>query len=305
MGQADPILKAGDPGMFTLRDGRRLEVVEYGDPSGHPTFFFHGMIGSHHQASFIAEQAGNRGLRLIAPNRPGVGQSELVERKTPLEAVADVEDLAEALGFEMFSLIGISGGTPYLLATLRSLGARIRTVTVLSGMGPIGLPGALKGMRRSHRLGLEIGSRHSALALREFRRWSASFQRDPTRFLDRFIAGSCLADRVLFRGRALYETFLADMHQVFDSPRGPESLAQELRLYRAYGFKLSDLPSDRCITLWQGLDDDVVPPSMAFAMARRLPNCEAHFVAGGHFVAASIAGRIIDRLVEQLGATPP
>jgi pimeloyl-ACP methyl ester carboxylesterase len=305
MEPTDPILLGGEADLFTLRDGRRLEVVEYGDPSGHPAFFFHGMIGSHHQASFIAEQAGRRGLRLIAPNRPGVGRSDFVARKTALEAVGDVEDLAGALGLGEFSLIGISGGTPYVLAGLRGLGARVRTATLLSGMGPIGLPGALRGMNRSRRVGLEIGSRAPRLALREFRRWAASFRVDPARFFGRFVAGSGRPDRVLFRGRALSETFLADMHQVFDSPRGPESLAQELGLYRHYRFSLADLPEDRCVTIWQGLDDDIVPPSMAFAMARRLPSCEAHFVPGGHFVAASIAGRIIDRLVEQLGGPSP
>ena len=279
---------------------RRLEVVEYGDSAGHPAFFFHGMIGSHHQASFIAERAEHRGLRLIAPNRPGVGRSDFVTRRSALEAVGDVEDVAGALRLGEFSLVSISGGTPYLLASLRALGSRIRTATVLSGMGPIGLPGALRGMGRTNRLGLEIGSRSHALALREFRRWSRSFRTDPARFLARFVAGLGRADRDLFRGRTLSETFLADMHEVFGSPHGPEGLAQELRLYRRSGFALEDLPRDRCVTLWQGLDDDVVPPSMAFAMARRLPRAEAHFVPGGHFVAASIADRIIDRLAEQL-----
>ena len=95
-----------------VRQGRALEVREYGDPRGHPAFFFHGLIGSHHQASYVAEQAKRAGLRLIAPNRPGVGQSDFVERKTPLEAVGDVEDLAKALRIEEFSVIGISGGAP-------------------------------------------------------------------------------------------------------------------------------------------------------------------------------------------------
>ena len=289
--------------LFTLRGGRRLEVREYGDPSGHPAFFFHGMIGSHHQASFIADQAARRGLRIIAPNRPGVGRSEFVARKTALEAVDDVEDVARAFGLDRFSLIGISGGTPYVLATLRKLGGRVQTATLLSGMGPIGLPGALRGMRRSHRAGLRIGSRFPRLALRKFREWAARFREHPGRFLDRFIAGSCRPDRVLFRERPLYETFLQDMHQVFEARQGPEGLAQELGLYRSDCFSLADLPADRCVTLWQGLEDDVVPPSMAQAMLASLPNREGHFVPGGHFVAASIADRVIARLVEQVEAS--
>ena len=67
--------------LITTRTGRMLEVREYGDPAGHPALFFHGLIGSHHQASYIAEQAMQHELRIIAPNRPGVGKSEFVERK--------------------------------------------------------------------------------------------------------------------------------------------------------------------------------------------------------------------------------
>lgn len=298
------MMLGGEARLYTLRGGRTLEVVEYGDPSGHPAFFFHGMIGSHLQASYIGERAGRRGLRLIAPNRPGVGRSEFVRRARALEAVDDVEDLAGALGLGEFSLIGISGGTPYALACLHRIVPRIKTVTLLSGMGPIGLRGALRGMDRARRMGLEVGSRFPKLALREFRRWATSFRLDPVRFLDRFVAIDCRADRTLFRGRALRETFLGDMHQVFESPHGPESLAQELRIYRDYGFALADLSPRVGVTIWQGLDDDIVPPSMAWALTRRLPNREAHFVPGGHFVAASIADRIIDDLARRVEATP-
>ncbi len=69
--------------LLVMRDGRKLEVTEYGDRGGHPTFFFHGLIGSHHQASYIAAEAARVGIRIIAPNRPGVGRSEFVAQERP------------------------------------------------------------------------------------------------------------------------------------------------------------------------------------------------------------------------------
>src|SRR5258708_26469791 len=96
--------------VLQTRTGRKLEVREYGDDTGHTVFFFHGLIGSHYQAAYIADQAREHGLRIIAPNRPGVGASEFVERKSPLEAVDDIEDVAAALGLFEFSVIGLSGG---------------------------------------------------------------------------------------------------------------------------------------------------------------------------------------------------
>ena len=54
------------------------------------------------------------------------------------------------------------------------------------------------------------------------------------------------------------------------------------------------------MTLWHGLSDNIVPASMAWTMARTLPNGEAHFVPGGHFVAVDIAGQIMCRLRQLL-----
>jgi pimeloyl-ACP methyl ester carboxylesterase len=281
---------------LVMRTGRKLEVREYGDNAGHPVFFFHGLIGSHYQASYIADQARGNGLRIIAPNRPGVGSSEFTERKSPLDAVSDVEDVAAALELDEFSVIGISGGTPIALATLHRLGLRIATVTVISGMGPIKLPGALAGMDRRRRMILEVGSRYTHLARRFFQTASIRFQADAHGFLDRLIATWSLPDRKVFQRREVYDLFMKDLHQVFTQGKGPESLSQELALYRNYGFSLGDLPVDKRVTLWHGLSDNIVPPAMAWKMTQSLPNREAHFVPGGHFMAVDFAGQIISRL---------
>jgi pimeloyl-ACP methyl ester carboxylesterase len=286
--------------LVITRSGRKLEVWEYGDASGHPVFFFHGLIGSHHQASYISDQARESGLRIIAPNRPGVGASEFIERSTALDAVGDVEDLASALAIDAFSVIGISGGTPYALATLLGLSRRIRTVTLLSGMGPSRLAGALDGMDRRRRLVLEIGSRYPDLARRAFQKASDRFRADNNRFLDRLIKTWSVADQALFRRQDVYELFMKDLHQVFTEGRAPESLAQELVIYRKYGFSLRNLPADRRVVLWHGLSDNIVPPAMAWRMTRALPNAEAHLVPGGHFVAVVIAGQVMARLRQML-----
>ncbi len=287
--------------LIPVGGGRRLEVHEYGDPAGVPLFFFHGLIGSHHQAGFVAAEAARRGLRIIAPNRPGVGLSDFERRNSPLDSVGDVEAVAEAWNLDRFGLIGISGGTPYALAALHRLRDRVLATTILSGMGPTRLPGALRGMPAARRLALAIGARRPRLAVRAFGGWAERFEADPEGFLDRFVAGSCRADRVLFRRPDLRRLFLGDLHQVFRvARRGPEGLAQELRLYRDLGFSLRDLPADRRVVLWQGLDDDVVPPAMAYAMARRIPCAEAHFVPGGHFVAIAIADQIMERIEKRI-----
>jgi pimeloyl-ACP methyl ester carboxylesterase len=281
-----------------------LEVWQYGEPDGFPVFFFHGLIGSHHQASYIDEPARREGLRIIAPNRPGVGRAGFTTRSSAHEAIPDIEDIAHALSLAEFSVIGISGGAPYALAALHRLETRVRTATLISAMGPVRVAGALRGMRRSDRIGFEIASRMPRLAKRTFRSWSEIFRYDPRRFLERFIAKLVPSDRALFRAGALYDLFQQDLHQLFVEGRGPESLAQEVVGFRNFSLRLETLPADRPVALWHGLDDDLVPPAMSYEMARRLPNCEAHFVPGGHFVAMAIADQIVGRLRQLLDSRP-
>ncbi len=286
--------------ILVLRDGRPLEVREYGDPGGHPAFFFHGLLGSYHQASYVSEQAERAGLRIIAPNRPGVGRSEFVARRSALEAVPDIEDLTKILGIGEFSVIGISGGTPYALGVLYRLGERVRTATVISGMGPSHLPGSLRGMDARRRLVLAAGSRAPRLARNVFRHAGRRFHAHPERFLERLVKTWATADRRLFDRREVFELFLEDIRQVFANSEGAEGMAQELRLYRTYGFPLHRLPADRRVTLWHGLTDNIVPPAMAWKMVQALPDAEAHILPGGHFMAINTADLIVNRLVQQL-----
>jgi pimeloyl-ACP methyl ester carboxylesterase len=283
-----------------VNQGRALEVREYGDRRGHPAFFFHGLIGSHHQASYVADQARRAGLRIIAPNRPGVGQSDFVRRKSPLEAVTDVEELARALNLREFSVIGISGGATYALAVLYRLGERVRSTTLISGMGPAQLPGALHGMDLRRRIILAAGSRHPRLARDAFRVAGRRFRARPEKFLERLVKTWSAPDQAVFRRREVFELFLKDIEQVFANPSGAEGLAQELSLYRHYGFSLGDLPAGRRVTIWHGLTDNIVPPAMAWKIVQALPDAEAHLLPGGHFMAVDAAGLIVARVVQQL-----
>jgi len=173
-------------------------------------------------------------------------------------------------------------------------------VTVLSGMGPARLRGALQGMDRRRRLFFELGSRSPKLARQAFEQAGARYRADPSRFLKSLVRTWSASDQRLFDREEVFNLFLKDLQQVFGSAAGPAGLAQELRFYRNYGFAIESLPADKRVTLWQGLDDNITPPVMAWRLARALPNSEAHLVPGGHFVAISIADQVIDRLDRQL-----
>ena len=95
---------------IVLKDGRKLGYAEYGDFNGKPVFFFHGWVGSRLEGGIVDEQSKKVGIRLIAPDRPGIGLSDIKIGRTFLDWSDDVLELADAIGIERFAVLGISGG---------------------------------------------------------------------------------------------------------------------------------------------------------------------------------------------------
>ena len=93
-----------------LPDGRQLGYAEYGDPDGMPLLFFHGTPGSRLQAQVFDAAARDAGVRMVAPERPGHGLSDVQPKRTILAWTHDVEALADSLHLDRFAAMGISGG---------------------------------------------------------------------------------------------------------------------------------------------------------------------------------------------------
>src|SRR5512136_1886359 len=133
-----------------LPDGRKLSYAEYGDPQGIPVFFFHGFPGSRYDGEYSGQVAAEMGIRLIAPDRPGMGYSDFQPNRLLLDWPADVCRLADSLGLDKFGVLGYSGGGPHALACAHRIPERLTTVGVMAGVGPVTEPGALDGMLRNN-----------------------------------------------------------------------------------------------------------------------------------------------------------
>jgi pimeloyl-ACP methyl ester carboxylesterase len=99
-----------------LRDGRQLGYVEAGDPDGHPIFYFHGFPGSRLEIELSGVDVAPLGARLIGVDRPGMGLSDFAPHRYFGDWPEDVSQLADALGLDHFSVVGVSGGGPYVAA---------------------------------------------------------------------------------------------------------------------------------------------------------------------------------------------
>ena len=102
---------------ITLPDGRRLAYAEFGTPDGRPVLYFHGAPSSRLEPLLVGDDAWRaNGLRVIAPDRPGVGLSDFLPKRGFSQWPNDVVALADALGLERFGVIGMSGGGGYVAA---------------------------------------------------------------------------------------------------------------------------------------------------------------------------------------------
>lgn len=108
--------------------GRVISFSEVGDPKGSVVFCCVGMGLTRFLTSFYDELALTLKLRLITPDRPGVGGSEphADGLDTPLGWPDDVRAICEHLKITKFSIMAHSAGAIYALATALRMSQHIR-----------------------------------------------------------------------------------------------------------------------------------------------------------------------------------
>ena len=108
--------------------GRVIAFSEVGDPDGSVVFCCVGMGLTRFLTAFYDELALTLKLRLITPDRPGVGGSEVhVDGvDTPLGWADDVRAICEHLKITKFSIMAHSAGAIYALATVLRMSQHIR-----------------------------------------------------------------------------------------------------------------------------------------------------------------------------------
>ena len=266
---------------ITLCDGRRLGFAEFGDLQGRPVFYFHGFPGSRLEAKLAEKISLDTHVRFIGIDRPGYGLSSVKPERTFIDWAGDVAELADALGIDRFSILGVSGGGPYAAACACKIPDRLDAVGIICGMGPVDVAGLMRDMPWMYRRGLRLAGRlpEIAAALSPF---SAFFFRNyPERMLSILSGKIAGPDKIALKNTELIKVLSASFREAFrNSLRWP---ATDVVLYSLpWGFSLSDIRIN--VHLWHGEMDKIVPPAMGHYLANTIPNCKATFYPDeGHF----------------------
>jgi pimeloyl-ACP methyl ester carboxylesterase len=123
--------------VITLSNGLKLGYAEYGDPRGEVAFYFHGWPSSRTQGCLFDDLAKKYGMRLICPDRPGIGLSDFQPGRRLSDWEQTMTDLAAHVGADNWHVIAWSGGGPYVLASALLMPKRLLSASIICGAPPL------------------------------------------------------------------------------------------------------------------------------------------------------------------------
>jgi pimeloyl-ACP methyl ester carboxylesterase len=282
-----------------LPDGRTLGFSEFGDPQGQPMLYCHGWPSSRIQARGIHQPAADRGLRVIAPDRPGIGLSDPLPGRGFSDWPADVGALADALAIDRFALLGFSGGGPYALACAALLPDRLEAVGVVCGAPPLDRPADRAGLHWTYRTLASVKHFRQAVLppVLDSSRWMINRGHDkpPLSWLMRSIPP---VDRKAIERQGAWEMVSNSYLEAIRN--GPGPVLEEGELYlEPWDFDPATIRIPTMI--WHGTEDRNLPCELARRLAARIPRATTRWVEGsGHY---SLAVLHIDEILDELGGS--
>jgi pimeloyl-ACP methyl ester carboxylesterase len=267
--------------VITLPDGRQLAYAEFGATDGMPVVYCHGFPSSRLEARLAHGAAVEARLRLIAPDRPGMGGSDRRPGRRLLDWPVDVAALLQHLAIERHAVLGVSGGAPYALACAASWPRQVSGVTLVAGLGPISEPALAAALPWHGRLARRLVSSSPALARLFFVLTVTGVRFAAAPLLAWLVRDLSPADRAALADAAVRHALLDSFREA--ARQGARAWLDDFSICaRPWGFNLSEVGVP--VQLWHGGQDWLVAPAMAQHVAGALPRCQSQFLPGeGHY----------------------
>lgn len=260
-----------------LGGGRVMLLREYGDPRGTPVIALHGTPASRLMYA-AAEQAGNMGLRLFAPDRWGYGGSSPHRQPTLTAFADDISKVADELGLGHFSVLGVSGGGPYAAAIAARLVQRVDALALVAPVGPIA--GAPVRLSAFHTLCFRLLPRTPAVLRGVFAGFRSGLAKAPAATMRIAFVRAPPPDRKILSQRRIRERFEAMF--VEGLRNGVEGALIDMQIFnRPWEVELDRIRAPS--RLWIGTIDNNVPVDAARQLASAIPGCDLIELPGeGH-----------------------
>jgi pimeloyl-ACP methyl ester carboxylesterase len=206
---------------------------------------------------------------------------------------SDVEELAERLGVDRFSVSGLSAGGPYALACAVRLEGRVESVALISAVGRLDQPGFVPQMHTARAWWLAAHLPRAMALL-----YSANghlTRRSPTVARRLVAAGLPKIDREVINRPDLAPRL---QHAYVEAARsgGSRGLAEDMRVVLApWGFDPAEILAPAFV--FHGRRDAIAPPTHAEHWIETLPDARpAWFEDAGHLLIEDHVEVILDAL---------
>lgn len=256
-----------NPSIVELSDGRMLGYAVTGDPDGQPALTFHGIPNGRLGAAVFDQVGRELGVRIIAPERPGVGVSDPDPDRELTDWPADVAELLDALDIDKAPVLGISGGGPYALACGAVAPERFPRIAVCCSVGPV------ESASRLLRF-LALGAIHVPWAIRAFLGLEIRSARYlPEWTIGRRVKGAAPRDEAVWRGD-VGKLLVASIPAACQH-HGTAAFVRDLQLLgQDWGFALEAI--DVPVGIWHGGGDQINPVEMGEYLRDAIPTSEAY-----------------------------
>jgi pimeloyl-ACP methyl ester carboxylesterase len=274
-------------------DGRLLEALVSGPPGGTVLVLHTGT-----PCGLVPLPAGldpsSMGLRTVLYARPGYGRSTPQPGRAVADAAGDTAAILDALGADEFLNLGWSGGGPYALACDALLADRCLATGVIAGIAPYAEAESSSPVRAWYEAD-EDNQLALAGDIEGFRQAVDAFVAQLANVKAENIAAEASSDadrRFVSQG---YAEWVASFLRA-GGVSGSHGAADDcLAALRDWGFPLASI---RQVTVWQGTEDQNVPPCHAEWFKDHLPRAELRTLEGeGHNSIVGHLPEIITTLV--------
>jgi len=270
--------------LVQLENGAVVAFQEYGDPNGAPVVFCHGWPSSCTMAQLTDDPARELGVRIIAPDRPGISGSSLQPDRKLADWPSIMERVLDHLAIDEFRALAISGGAPYAYAMAAAMPKRVRAIAIVCGAIPMADLADAGGLLPLYRWMLALYRSRPRLLRQLFSLARPILAlRPPVRLRPLLLKMLMLrpSDAESLRDAAAFEAIFESQRRAW---RGTaEGVMMDAQVYaQPWGFSLEDIHVS--VRLWHGTQDRAFSVRLAEEVAARLPNCKARFIDdAGHY----------------------
>jgi pimeloyl-ACP methyl ester carboxylesterase len=285
--------------LLRLPDGRDLDVMVEPGSSRDGLLFIGGAPTGAAVFPPALAAAASRGLRFVTWARPGYSRSTRKPDVTVADFASDLAAVADRFGFQRLYLIGWSSGGPRALAAAALRPELVASAATVGSPAPDRRDGvdweAQMGAERVAELRdgpehakrteqsaaeLEMTADATSAALRDFPPADAALANDP--------------DVCEYLAESFREALATGIWGWHDDGRAE---------VRDWGFEFATIRVP--VSIWQGVDDSLVPLAHGRWLAENVPGAEAHIMEGeGHLsIIANHLDDVLDELLQRSAAT--